>query len=416
MRWPNPVRKLILTASLFALGALAVSAQDALFAQGTSQPLSLEQAWSLALQHNPDIRVARLQRPIDLAGIAVAGERPNPEVAYERSKETPRQSVGVTVPIELGGKRGSRLDVARATAAVGDADLDRVLSQTRNDVRRAYFDLVAARLRVELLDEVRALADRARAAAAARVNAGDVPRSDLTQADLAVAMSDSDLMAARGEMAAARVALNTLLGQPADTPLTLADPIGAGVAATATAATQAATPTNTEIQVLDRRIAEQRMKVALAQAMRKPDLAAGTAFTYDAEPEFRYGWRVSAGLTIPLFTTHRATVAVEDATLALLIAERDAAVAKIGGAVSAALERVAAARAQVDQYQSTIVPLAADAERQAQAAYSGGQTGLPVLVQALQTARDTRQRGLQAAIDYQHALADLERAIGAPIK
>ena len=66
------------------------------------------------------------------------------------------------------------------------------------------------------------------------------------------------------------------------------------------------------------------------------------------------------------------------------------------------------------RYQATILPLALESERQAQAAYTGGQTGLPALVQALQTARDTRQRGLQAGLDYQHALADLERAIGAP--
>ena len=31
-------------------------------------------------------------------------------------------------------------------------------------------------------------------------------------------------------------------------------------------------------------------------------------------------------------------------------------------------------------------------------------------------ARDTRQRGLDAGLDYQRALADLERAIGAPIR
>jgi cobalt-zinc-cadmium efflux system outer membrane protein len=107
---------------------------------------------------------------------------------------------------------------------------------------------------------------------------------------------------------------------------------------------------------------------------------------------------------------------VEDATLARLLAERDAAAARVAGAVAGAIERATAARAQVAQYRDTILPLAAEAERQAQAAYAGGQTGLPALVQALQTARDTRQRGLQAGLDYQHALADLERAIGAPIK
>lgn len=402
---------------LLCAACIAVlAARDPLTAQTVPQPLSLTEALARALDANPAIHAARLQRPIDVAGIAVAGERPNPEVAYELSKETPRQAIGVTLPIELGGKRASRLDLARATAAVSDADLERILSDTRNDVRRAYFDLVAARMRVDLLDEVRALADRARTAAAARVNAGDVPRADLTQADLAVATSDSDLIAARGDAAAARVSLNLLLGQPADAPLALADSLNDGALVTAEAATAMASSSNTELQVLDRRIEEQRMKVALAKAMIKPDVAAGTAFTYDAEPEFKYGWRLSAGVTIPVFTSHRATVVVEDATLARLVAERQAAAARITGAVVAAIERATAARAQVTQYRDTILPLAAEAERQAQAAYAGGQTGLPALVQALQTARDTRQRGLQAGLDYQHALADLERAIGAPIK
>ena len=403
-----------LRAAVVAVGALGVG----LAAQATSPPpgLSLSDAFSRAIDANPALRAARLQRPIDTAGIAVAGERPNPELAYELSKETPRQSIGVTLPIELGGKRSSRLDLARATAAVGEAELERVLSDTRNDVRRAYFDLVAARLRVDLLDEVRALADRARAAAAARVNAGDVPRSDLTQAELAVATSDGDLLAARGEAAAARVALNILLGQPADTPLTLSDSLTDGLLITAADAAKVAETSNTELQVLDRQIAEQRMRIALAKAMTKPDVAAGTAFTYDAEPEFRYGWRLSAGVTIPVFTAHRSAVVVEDATLARLSAERQAALARISGGVAVAIERATAARAQVAQYQDTILPLAVEAERQAQAAYAGGQTGLPALVQALQTARDTRQRGLQAGLDYQHALADLERAIGAPIK
>lgn len=398
-----------------ALLAVA-TARSPLAAQTAPQPLSLSQAVTRALDANPAVRAARLQQPVDAAGIAVAGERPNPDVAYELSKETPRQSIGVTVPIELGGKRASRLALARATAAVSDADLARLLAETRNDVRRAYFDLVAARIRVDLLDEVRTLADRARAAAAARVNAGDVPRADLTQAELAVATSDSDLIAARGDAAAARVSLNLLLGQAADTPVALADSLSDGLLLTADAAVQMATTSNTELQVLDRQIAEQRMKIALAQAMTRPDLAAGTALTYDAEPEFKYGWRISGGLTIPLFTRHRAAVVVEDATLARLMAEREAAAARIAGTVAGAIERATAARAQVTQYQDTILPLAAEAERQAQAAYAGGQTGLPALVQALQTARDTRQRGLQAGLDFQHALADLERAIGAPIK
>jgi outer membrane protein TolC len=142
----------------------------------------------------------------------------------------------------------------------------------------------------------------------------------------------------------------------------------------------------------------------------------GSALTYDAEPEFKTGWRLNFGVIVPILTTHKAGVVVEESTLARLKAEKDATLARLTGAIRAALSRAEAARDQLAAYQNTILPLSLEAERQAQAAYDGGQIGLPALVQALQIARDTRQRGLQAGLDYQHALADLERAIGAGIR
>jgi len=48
-------------------------------------------------------------------------------------------------------------------------------------------------------------------------------------------------------------------------------------------------------------------------------------------------------------------------------------------------------------------------------AYRLGQTGIAAFLQALQAARDTRLRSLQAASGLHAALAELERAIGAPL-
>jgi outer membrane protein, heavy metal efflux system len=365
---------------------------------------------------NPTIAAARLQKPVDLAGVAVAGERPNPDVTYEAEKETPRQAIGATLPIELGGKRSRRIDVAKATVAVGEAALARVIADVRRDVRRAYFDAVAASLRVQIADDLRGLAQRARDAANARVVAGDVPRSDLTLSDLALANSDNELLGLRGEAAATNAELNVLLGQAPNTPLLLADSLSGGAVMSAEDALRLATQANVDLQVVDREIAEQSARIDLAKALTVPDVTAGGTFTYDAEPEFQYGWRVSGGVTVPVFTRHRAGVVVEQSTLARLHRERDALLAQITGSVAAAVARATAAHEQIARYETTILPLALESERQAQAAYNGGQIGLPALVQSLMTARDTRQRGLQASIDYQRALTDLERAIGASTK
>jgi outer membrane protein TolC len=52
----------------------------------------------------------------------------------------------------------------------------------------------------------------------------------------------------------------------------------------------------------------------------------------------------------------------------------------------------------------------------AEESYRSGQTGLPALLQALQSAREARAKAVQAAFDYQIALAELERtaAVGPP--
>jgi len=400
---------------------MAISIAVTAHAQAQSQApatggLSLTGAIERALAANPSIAAARLQRPIDQAGVGIAGERPNPELAYELSKETPRQAITATLPIELGGKRGRRLDLANATLAVGEAELARVINEVRNDVRHAYFEVVAADQRAQFADDLRGLAERARNAARARVNAGDVPQSDLTQAELVLANSENDVAAARGEASATRADLNALLGQAADLPLTLTDTLSAGALPSAADALAQATVGNGELRVLDRRLAEQTARVDLTKSLRTPDIAAGGSFVYDAEPEFRYGWRVSFGVTLPILASHKPAVVFEEGTLARLQAERAAIIARISGGIGAALARATAARERITRYEGTILPLAAEAERQAQAAYTGGQTGLTALVQALQLARDTRQRGLDAGLDYQRALADLERAIGAPIK
>jgi cobalt-zinc-cadmium efflux system outer membrane protein len=378
--------------------------------------LTLAAATARAVAANPTIAAARLRRPIDAAGVALAGERLNPEIAYEAARETPRQAIGATLPIELGGKRRRRIEVAQATLAVGEVELDRVVAEVRTNVRRAYFDAVAADLHAQIAADVRALAQRARDAANARVIAGDVPRSDLTLSDLALANSENELVGARAEAAATRAELNTLLGHPADTPWLLVDALNTGAAIPLQAALDLAARSNVEVQVIDRQIAEQAARINLARALTVPDVAAGATFTYDAEPEFRYGWRLTAAVTVPILTRHKAGVLVEESTLARLKQEREALVARISGAITAALTRAAAALEQLTRYQDSILPLALEAERQSQAAYTGGQISLPVLVQSLQNARDTRQRGLQAGLDYQHALADLDRAMGAATK
>ena len=97
--------------------------------------------------------------PINLAGLALARERPNPEAKprVELEKETPKRGLGLALPLELGGKRPKRIAVGQATIRAGEAETRRDRRAVRNDVRRAYYAAVVANERLNVLREQRDL-------------------------------------------------------------------------------------------------------------------------------------------------------------------------------------------------------------------------------------------------------------------
>jgi outer membrane protein TolC len=168
--------------------------------------------------------------------------------------------------------------------------------------------------------------------------------------------------------------------------------------------------------LIDREIAPAQPRRNLAQPLTVPDFGAGGTLTSGVPDEFAVGWRLSGSVTVPLFTRHRAGVVVEDAALAALRAERASLVATVTGKIVDAAARASAAADALRRFTTDILPRSREIEAMAQDSYQSGQTGLVALLQALQTARNLRLQSVQAGLDMQLALADLERAIGASIK
>ena len=405
-------------ARLRALGACVVSllfstAASAQVASGNS--LSLQAAMDRAFSANATIAAARLRGAIDLATLELARERLNPDASVEISRETPKQAFGVAVPLELGGKREKRIAVGEATVRAGEAEIAAIVAQVRNDVRRAYYGVLVADSRLMLLQEMRDIAVRVRDTAQQRFDAGSAPRLEVMQAQLTLASAENEATAAQGNAVAARASLNALLGQPLETVTPLSTAVDSGGPVTSEAALTMAQSASTELVVLDRQIEAQRARIVLAQALQVPDVIPTATLTHDAQPEFTYGWRAGVAVTLPLFTRHRAVVLVEQTTLDQLTAQRQATLLRINGQVTSTAVTVQAQRQLYMRYRDEIVPQAQQVEQLAQDAYQLGQSGIATLLQALQASRDIRLRSLDAVSQFQNALADLERAIGAPL-
>jgi outer membrane protein, heavy metal efflux system len=379
-------------------------------------PLTLSQAIDLALAANPGLVGDRLQIEVAQAGVAVARQRPNPELTLEESRETPHDAATLAQTIETAGKRRRRVELAEAGVGSREAQLARAINDVRNRVRRAFYALASAQVRLAGTEGMQHLSERVRDAARSRFELGDVPRLDVVQAELAAAQAENEAQSVAAQVAAARVDLNTLLARPPETPTQVsAGPLEADSIADGPTAVRRALAANAELAQLDRGIAEQKARVALARAQQKPDPVVQGSVTHRSPPEFDWGWRAGLTVVLPIFTHRGAAVQVEERTLAQLEAERNARAAEISGQVYTAAANAAAHRRELLRFRTQILPQVEEVERMAEDSYRSGQTGLPALLQSLQATRDIRLRAIQAEADYETALADLENAMGAPL-
>ncbi len=376
-------------------------------------PLTLDAALAAAESHNPTLAAARLGRAADLAGIDVARQRPNPEASFEAGRDTPHEAFSVGVPLEFGGKRARRVDLASATLARTTAEIAVQALEIRRAVRLAYFELVASAARVQVTTELRGFAERTRNAARDRFQSGAAPRLEALQAELALVQADNEQEAARGRLEAARVELNTLIGLAPSTPAAPSDSFDIGSIPGDLAAIVARSP---DIVAIDREIDEAVARERLARTLRSPDTTVSGGLLLDSPPEFTYGWKAGLAMTIPVFTRHLADVKVETARVAQLRAQRQARLTELTGQASAAAARAGAARRRYLRYRDEIVPQLATVEAMAEDSYRSGQTGLSAFLQALQAAREVRLLATDAGLEFQQALADLERALGGPAR
>ena len=374
-----------------------------------STRLTLQAALAAAEEHNRTLIAARLGRAADLAGIDVAKQRLNPEASFEAGRDTPHEAFSIGLPLEFGGKRARRIDLANATLARTTADLAVQALDVRRAVRMAYFELVAAASRLQVTTDLRGFAERTRNAARDRFESGAAPRLEALQAELALAQADNEQEAARGRLEAARAELNTLIGRPPDAVADPTDSFDGGSLPADIAGAVAASP---DIVAMDREIDEAVARERLAQTLRTPDTTVSGGMLFDSPPEFNYGWKAGVAVTLPIFTRHSADVRVESAKVIQLRAQREARITELTGQATAAAARARAARQRFVRYRDEIIPQAATVESMAEDSYRSGQTGLSAFLQALQAAREVRLLATDAGLEYQSAIADLERALG----
>jgi len=393
-------------------------------AAATAPALTLSEALERAARNHPSL--ARFPHRLQAADALrdQAGRRRNPELGLEVENvfgsgalggtDAAEYTLSLSQVLETGGKRGLRTGLADAErAAVRDeqrrAELD-VVAETA----RRFVAVVEAQQLLELARERMALADRAYAQVATRVEAGRTSVAERHKARVAVLEARLAAQGIQRELDSARRELMAMFGEP---------PVAFGEAR-GDLFTLAAIP---ELSTLEARLldgpdlaryanAQRRAEaeVALARSVARQDITVGGGVRrFQATGDTAF----TLGLSMPLGIADRnqGNVAAARARLDELGVERDAARIELHTLLAVAWDRLASSRDRAVALRGEVATEAEQALAVTEQGYAAGRLSWLELSDAQQLLLGVRSEAIHAAAEHHRIRIELERLTGRAI-
>jgi cobalt-zinc-cadmium efflux system outer membrane protein len=178
-----------------------------------------------ALRDNPDLAAARAEVEAAKGRLTQAGLRPNPMLELGGQKAiSPDNSVtvGVTLPLDLNGRKAGRVGVAERDLEVKRAQLADRERRLSAEVRMKAADLLAARRDLQVTDELLSVNREALNLLRERTRQGAIPPLEENLLLVEVNRLDAGrrLLESRSEIFGLQ--LRALVGLPAESPFSLA--------------------------------------------------------------------------------------------------------------------------------------------------------------------------------------------------
>ena len=380
------------------------------------QPIDLHSAMTSAEAGNLELRAARQQRAMALAGITTAGQLPNPVLSFTAARDTPHEGVSLDLPVELGGKRSKRLAVAREEQKSIEVDLRVLARQIRRRTREAFFKSLAARAQTQQAKTTLDLSTRLHELVQQRYEVGDVAELEVVQADVEVARSTADYETSAAAQRAADVILAALLNRNLETPLTLAGRVDQVPAApTLETVTNEAMQSSADLLKSAQDLKTEQSRLALAKSQRIPNVDVTVGADFNSPPDFRTGGKGGLGVTIPLFYHGQGEVATSNARIQLLQLTLASQRLNVTAQVASSYFDYQAKAHQAEQYREKIVPQTIRLEGMAEDSYKAGKTNVLILLDAQRKLNDVQKAYIDALFAAQSAFAVLEETVGVPL-
>lgn len=428
---------------------------------GARRQFSLAVCFDRADSDNKEIKTSAADLSVAEANKIIAKAIPNPSFnltygfgpAWQYVAAGNNQQFGWTEEILVAGKRTKRFIVAQASLQQKIFQLEAVRFDVHNRVYRAYMELAAAAAYAQLIEEQRATAVKLADISKKRFDAGKAPGSEVLQSKLGVMQFAVQRNQAQARIVQDSVQLAQLLGETPHTQeiievdenslfgtssakkIPLPDPEGPQVALHEILPT--AWRERKDLQAAIQQAYVARKTITLTKSQRVPDPTVGFDYLFSTYKPYqtRFFNPTGTGLDIPankvpsqpgyLFTysqeqpiyhQYQGQIKASQATYAQQEKQNELLRQQIASSILVAYEALVVASDNIRHYKTDLLPSSANVARLTRRGYELGENSLASAILAQQQYQQTRASYFDALVLYQNAWADLERAVGVPLR
>jgi outer membrane protein, heavy metal efflux system len=322
----------------------------------------------------------------------------------------------------LSGKRGLRIDVARAALAAARLSRDDAERTVRLALEQALVDAALQRSQLDFTRELLAFAQHTQALDEKRLHAGAISEAELARAEVAALEAAQAVDLSEQAERAGRAQLALLLGARGVLPDFRVDPALLERAlelmppqASTESLLADALATRPDLRVLEQQESRARAALDLARRQRIPDVTLSASYAREGTgagaitpPTLTFG----ASLPLPLFYQQQGEVARAEADLRVQTLQRRKLAAQLASEVGTAFTAFATSRTLVQRMQTRLLERARRARDLVQIQYEKGAASLLDLLDAQRAYAQTHTEYLQDLHDLWVALFKLQAAVG----
>ncbi|MCJ1886634.1 TolC family protein [Pseudomonas sp. LA21] len=384
-------------------------------AQG--REIGVGEALQAAFANNPDLAASGRDIGIAQGLREQAGLLPNPTLSWEQEgteSANRTTTIGISQPLELGGKRGARVALAERGQDAAALGVQARRNELRGAVISGFYAALRAQERERLAQQSVALAQRGLTAAEGRVRAGKAAPLEANRAQVQLAEVRLEQERARRERADAYQGLAALMGLP--TP-------DFSAVRSAVADRLPRLPSSDELlrrlgdsaemRLAQTRIEEGEAALNLAKTQRIPDLDVSLG-SQEAIEDGRSDRIAVIGLSmpLPLFDRNQGNILAEARRADQARDLRNATELRLRQETQQALQQWSTAQVEVSAFRSTILPSAQTAVESATRGFEMGKFGFLEVLDAQRTLITARDQYLQALAQVSDAWGRIERVYG----